>query len=473
MKNSAWYHKRWLKKLGTLPVPDDAGAAWAGMKTLLDKNMPVSSGPGFGHTVKPFGAKLVTVLTYIIPAAVMIGTGLYFLQLKPKKDKPKPKMQVVKLQDSLSTAADTDSLARDTLFNAIPDTTRSLDSTSAIKKTVLVVDTDRTTVNNARHQIKQSSAFVGAVYQPQTPVTKNAVKGGGSGLAISIQQPLTMEGNQTTGNSSVQTNTTNNTQNGSIPVQQSSGADVTGADHKGNPVSVSNGSDKLNSRGKAGRAGSLINMGKQKNKAVKIKKPKNKQTTDIITPPYNYGLDLGLNTGNKTTAYFGVFGSYALSKRWLVNVGLRINTPRQLSGEYTHPSYISPDTLKPFRITDTRKIWVLDIPVNIEYKISNLISIKAGPVISFAVKQSAKNSKVTVSDLRDTVYHSKQIAEDLNNTKVTQVNVGFNGGISFHLKQFDINGQYQVLTPYSIKSNLGSYRNTYHTVQVGVGYRFK
>jgi hypothetical protein len=466
MKNSAWYHKLWRKKLGTLPVPDNAGAAWAGMKTLLDKNMPAGNGPGLGRPVKPLGAKLVTLLTYILPVAAIIGAGLYFLQLKHKKDKPQPKMQVAKLRDSL-TIADTASLTRDSLFKAIPitDTIKSVNGTSNVKTPVLPIDTNHP-VNNIGHKVKQSTASGIAVYQPQIPFTKNTQKGGASGLAVPIRQSLTTAG---ASNSSAQMNI-NNTQNGSKPAQGGVGADVTGTDNKPNPVSVSSSNDKPDNRG---RAGSLINMGKQKNKAVKSKKLKNKQIQDIVTPPYNYGLELGLNTRSNTTAYFGMFGTYALSKRWLVNAGLRINTPRQLSGEYTHASYISPDTLKPFKITDTRKIMVLDIPVNLEYKISNLISIKAGPVISFAVKQSAKNSKVTVNDLRDTVYHSKQIAADLNDTKVTKVNVGFNGGISFHLKQFDINGQYQVLTPYSIKSNLGAYRNTYHTFQVGVGYRFK
>jgi hypothetical protein len=475
MKNSAWYHKLWRKKLNTLPVPKDAGAAWAGMKTLLDKNMPAGNSPGLTHPPKPLGAKLITLFTYILPAAAMIGVGLYFLQLKHKTNKPnhpRHKVQVGKAQDSLII---TDSLAKDSLFDAITDTVKKLnDTTKASDLPINAPNPDQPVRSSAHKVIKPSTASSHLPNQTQVPFI-NAQKNGTSAPGDIVQQTLAMKGEQTRADLSKQgqMNVINSTQNGSATVQQGSGDHASGADNKPVPAPVSN-----SNYGKPmahEKANTLITADKQKTKIIKIKKPKNKQTQtqDIVTPPYNYGLELGLNTGNKSSFYFGAFGAYALSKRWLVNAGLRINSPRQLSGEYTHATYFIPDSPARFKITDSRKILVLDIPVQVEYKISNLISIKGGPVISFAVRQSNKSSNVIVNTLQDTLYHKKQITADIANTTVNTVNMGFNGGISFHLKQFDINGQYQVLSPYNIKNVLGAYSNTYHTFQVGVSYRFK
>lgn len=207
-----------------------------------------------------------------------------------------------------------------------------------------------------------------------------------------------------------------------------------------------------------------------KNKLFKVKGHQ-----EIITPQYNYGIETGLNVGggNSGSFYFGGFGAYALTSRLLINTGVRFNTYRAISGSFTHNSYYRPDSLPPFTVIDARKVIVLDLPITVEYKLSNLLSIKAGPVISFPLKQSAVSTKLApIGDLRDTVYHSAEIKSALNSTSLNKVNIGFTGGVTLHVRKFDISGNYQLLKPYQISTSLGNYSKTYQTFQVGIGWRF-
>jgi hypothetical protein len=203
---------------------------------------------------------------------------------------------------------------------------------------------------------------------------------------------------------------------------------------------------------------------------------KNQRKNKIITPNYNYGLETGLSTAaaNSTSFYFGGFGSYAIKPRSLFNIGIRINSNRTISGRFTHISYHGQDSIPPFAIADTRKLLVADIPVTVEYKLFNALSIKAGALFILPIKQSGINTKLApIAYPRDTLYHTQEINTALNNTTMNKVNLGFTGGISAHIKKFDINFNYQVLKPYKISDALGSYTKTYQTFQLGVGWRFR
>nr|WP_199082648.1 outer membrane beta-barrel protein [Pedobacter sp. ASV19] len=195
----------------------------------------------------------------------------------------------------------------------------------------------------------------------------------------------------------------------------------------------------------------------------------------MTTPTYNYGLETGINKSSNTNSfYLGLSGSYALTKHWLISTGLQFNTLRQLAGEYSHPSYYWPDSLPPFTVNDSRKVLTLNIPLLLEYKINKAISLQAGPLLNLLLKQSNKQGLIApMADMRDTVYHSKEINQAISKTTVNQVSIGFTGGISLHMGRFDLNGRYQLLSPYKISNDLGSYKATYQTLQFGIGYRFK
>lgn len=214
-------------------------------------------------------------------------------------------------------------------------------------------------------------------------------------------------------------------------------------------------------------------------KKAKIKKLKSggskapKDKDERIPQASNYGINAGLNASG-SSIYLGVFGNYALSKRWMIGGGLVLNSSRTISGEYSHESYYQPDSLPPFKIIDSRKVMVLDIPLNITYHLSDKISIKGGPVFGLAFNPHAISSTIgRLADTRDTLYHSKKIDTALRNTVINKLNIGFKAGVSFQFGLFNVEGAYQIQSPYKVKSDLGSYHKSFQSFQIGIGYRFK
>jgi len=192
-------------------------------------------------------------------------------------------------------------------------------------------------------------------------------------------------------------------------------------------------------------------------------------------PTYSYGVTTGMNVQKGSSSFYGgISGAYSLSKKWQLSVGVNVNSYQKIIGEFTHPSYYRPDSLPPFTIAATRKVITVDIPLTAAYRLSKHISVKAGPVISFVGKQSEMITRLNpIADPRDTLYHSRQIDSTLVNTVSNKVNIGFTGGINIHIKQFDINGSYQWLTPYKVSNSLGSFKQTNRAFRIGIGYRFK
>jgi hypothetical protein len=210
-------------------------------------------------------------------------------------------------------------------------------------------------------------------------------------------------------------------------------------------------------------------------KPPKVKPLKIKQESDIKVPTYSYGIAAGMNVQKGNSSFYaGISGAYSLSKKWQLSVGVNVNSYQKIAGEFTHPSYYRPDSLPPFTIAATRKVITVDIPLTAGYKLSKHITVKAGPVISFVTKQSEIMTKLNpIADPRDTIYHSKEINRALANTIMNKVNIGLTGGISIHIKKFDINGSYQWLKPYKVSDSLGSFKQTNQVFRIGIGYRFK
>jgi hypothetical protein len=474
MKNSAWYHKLWLKKLDELPVQDDAAAAaWAGMKAVLDKSMPPGT-PAAGHAaVKPLGAKLVSLFAYVLPAAAMIGGGAYFLQHKAHKPhQPKHKTEQHQPKNSI-IAADTlliDSLRSDSI-QAQEDTNKIQSAAQPLNSTVLSrADSVQKTKNHsgighraqaviAAQKGRQISAHntsgVSQVTVPTNSTRTSTMNVPGNNTSAQPGQSNTIDSGQANNAASVVDNAAANTSSGNGNGSVANYGKPTG-NEKANTLIDANKTKALNS-GKTSKS---------------LKTAKYKQPGNINLQPYHYGLEVGLNTGSGSSQiYFGGFGSFNLNNRWLVNAGVRFSGKKQLAGTYTHPSFYAPDSLQAFRVTDSRKVLALDIPVSLEYKVSDLISFKAGPVISLGVSQSGKSFKVSELNRRDSLFFSKTILDTLGFTTVKKLNVGFSGGVSLHVKQFDIDGRYQLM-PYKVSSPLGSYRKIYNTFQLGISYRF-
>ncbi len=495
MKNSAWYQKLWRKKLDELPLQKDTESAWLNMKKLLDEHIPKTGNEG-GNSDNPFGISLVSLLGYIIPVAVIIGAIGYYLSITSKNvqnQKSKQQVHVDTLKHGEINLDSTRKNITDTKHLQLKPNTFVKNSNAAVypnKQSSTVSKTETATLN-LRTKIK-ALTDINSLSRVVLPERRTSVSSKFSIPSAGIKKRSRLQTH-----SVVKTLTKENRK----PVLHYKGKPTDSVDKIiRREYRYLNGKN-VDEYKKATNRQSIIQdsasniakfkqipeiaaiVKKDKDSPIASSKPNNNQSKNIakgkkanvfLTPPYNYGLEIGLNTSNNVRFYFGGFGSYTLNNRWLVDARVRINSYRRLSGEYSHPSYYRPDSLPPFKIIDSRKLMILDIPVNLEYRISKKISVKAGPVISLLLKQTDISSKLgTIADLRDTVYRSKEINKAINNTIISKVSLGFTGGLNFHLNKFDLNSSYQLLTPYKVNNDLGAYRKANNTFQISIGYRFK
>jgi hypothetical protein len=510
MKNSAWYQKLWRNKLNELPVKDP-GADWANMRTLLDEQLPVGSAPATHPDYSSITRLIKILLGYVLPVVIIIGAGVYyelpvFHQSKTKKVRKFRAHPADSIKKTGVVYAD--SIPGQNNANAIqPITDHTTNTTgqaspvaNGIQKPSPIVHGLKAVIPMDTSISKLSIAYPGkAAAQANNPSVQNSTQISGDGHHSTLQGTSTNFAakkeehikDKVDSNGSADQGLKNNQpamsalapnilqasptgavgNNGSGPEK----TNLTGSENQGQTLA----SDKRDNQKRS--ESDLSNQKAFKHKETTIKPVKNKPHQvkahqGIITPRYNYGIDAGLNVGggNSSSFYFGGFGAYALKPRLLINIGVHVNTYRTLSGSFTHDSYYRPDSLPPFAVADTRKVMVLDLPITVEYKLSNLLSIKAGPVISLPFKQSAISTTLgPIADIRDTVYHSAQIKSAISSTKLNTVNLGFTGGISVHIQKFEINGSYQLLNPYKISNSLGNYNKTYQTFQVGIGWRFR
>lgn len=458
MKNSAWYYKLWLKKLSKIPLKEDSGSAWAGMKDMLDAQMPVSSSGGNGSnggsggnagtgTVagKPFVAKLVSLVGYALPVAAAIGVTTYLVLpvvIKPEHVVVKKKQQSYLPADSLNGKVI--SVFPDSVQN-IDTVNNSISSANDLKEELAINSTAISTVENGVTKMKNSWDTDDVIHA-------------GSGKS---QNVLSID---------------------RIPAKENTEVDKVSVElaKAGNKTLIT---DKTVGIGNIGKAS--VHDKKSASKVGSSKKIKTDRTSKIkeiiTTPSYDFGLESGWNAGKNSSLYLGAFGSYGISTRLLLNVGIRLNTPAALSGSYiTKPTKVWYDTLSTYKVADRRKVMVLNVPLTIEYRVSNRISINAGPVISFPLSQSNVQTVAEIfkAQVPTTKYldsaRNRAVDSTLRHTKVNKINLGLTGGISVRFNQFYIEGKYlRSLTPYKVSNALGGYEQYNGSFQLGLRYKFK
>jgi len=442
MRNSVWNHKLWKKKLNELPVETDLDSAWSEMQSILDKNLPLSDLPKSEGLTKTIGDKIVSMLGYILPAAAMMVGLIYFFAKQPKAEKTINTKEINK--NSLLKAADTlKEIDSAKSINIVPFQVKdSLSSNTTIgvnsNKTLLPPSHTDKSINEDRALAKNNSANPNS-----TNVIKTLPDLLNQQLASSIDYPETYS---------------------RVPVSTIQYVGFFSTNTRMINLIAYNKRSEKNER--------IYKKIKAK-KNVKIKEQK-----EIYTPQYNYSFEAGLNVyKSNQNIFLGANTAYAINKRLLVNAGLRLSLANVVEGSYTHPSYNLKDSAKKEDLTilDDQQLTTADIPLGLEYKISNRISIKAGPVLSFLIKNGGMGSKLgTVKNLFDTVYNSKKINSALANSTTNKLNIGFSTGLSVRFKQFNIEAGYrQNFTPYKVSSDLGSYKKDFKTFQIGIGYSIK
>ena len=527
MRNSAWYHKLWRSKLDELSLHSDAASTWKGMNSILDKSMPAGSAAAAtaAPAVKSLVAKIISVTLYVLPAAAMIFTAVHYLSVpeKPARStthsgiygqKPSAKGAQTSspdsiLQDSLSQQSDSLSVDSSSvqLEKGMPQLThrhsKQADFTVRQKKgaayPAVIHYNSLATAGITNHKTRSTtvtahpsgennsglgnkgdkaaqSRNIDVRYRDAHQLQANPVQSPGStsssqsALQVILNQQakahaqavITRPGN---GPGHVLTAKERKLKEEQLKIADKQLKKLNGKETRLKDKQAKNA--KL-------KAENTASKNKAREKKPKTRKSEvTKEKKDIITPDYTYGINAGMNVNGKSL-YLGGFGSYALSQHWMIGGGLTLNSSRSIAGEYSHESYYKPDSLPAFKIIDSRKVMVLDLPLYAIYKISGKISVKGGPVIGLAFKQHAVSSTIaTLADTRDTLYHSNQIDTALRNTVLPKLNIGFKAGVSFQFGQFDLEGTYQIHSPYKVKSDLGGYNKSFQTFSIGIGYRFK
>lgn len=217
-------------------------------------------------------------------------------------------------------------------------------------------------------------------------------------------------------------------------------------------------------------------------------KIKNKKSWTL---PIDWGLLAGINTpGSFTSAnkkatngvpfdvYSGLFASYNLNDKWSVNLQARLPSPHLARGNYSHTEEGKTDTTGTHtvnsRIIDSRKMYMVDIPLHLVYRVSPNIGIKGGAVLSIPLTDANGISTVTTSGtLKDSVAYFNKMSEALNNTRMERkIYYGVSGGVSLNYGRLLLDATlYHNFQAQKVSSSLGGYTSDNNSLQITVGFR--
>lgn len=217
---------------------------------------------------------------------------------------------------------------------------------------------------------------------------------------------------------------------------------------------------------------------------------KNTYSMPMDTPGLDFGVHfiMGVNPSGSFTArdqninfygrfpvdvFFGLTGIINFSDQWGASVGIRALTPRNISGSYSHKNESKKDTLQTLNISDSRKLYFLDIPVNAMFKPSSDFNIKAGMVFSIPVQEANGNSTFQTGKLqKDTLYY-KGVQQNINATTYTRGLIfGLSAGVGYQQGRFIFDASYtRYLNILPITSPLGSYNAGSNEFLFTVGFR--
>jgi hypothetical protein len=217
-------------------------------------------------------------------------------------------------------------------------------------------------------------------------------------------------------------------------------------------------------------------------------KIKNKKSWTL---PIDWGLVAGINTpGSFTTAtkkatngvpfdvYLGLFASYDLNDKWSVNLQARLPSPHLARGNYSHTEEGKTDTTGTqtvnSKIMDSRKMYMIDIPLHLVYHVNPNIGIKGGPVLSIPLTDANGISTVTTTGtLKDSVAYFYKMSEALNNTKMERrIYYGISGGVSLNYRRLLLDATfYHNFQAQKVSSSLGGYTSNNNSLQIAIGFR--
>jgi len=517
-----------------LPLQGDGHDAWQKMQGLLDQHMPVNSTIVTPKAATSVWVKLMYVLAVIISAAILYYAATRILAHHPEKiNKPTGKHARI-ITDSAANKSNliiagspTGNAAYNKKNTAGSNTIKSNAKQNVLNSSVqpgksssannISINGAATDVNKANVKHTTSNA---AILNTKPSRINNIATGGSNTHRNRIVNHLAARGNSdalTPPGTGLQrevsqhhstnhvhlmavrkdTDTSKNGQqlladqnsiktNGVVPSNTGNaiaGASTNRTTQKLNPTNLSVKTDKSTAaKGADEKQVADVKVKNQSDKSgVKSKVSTTKKTADS---KFTVDIKLGANTnkGANLNPFFGIMGNYRVHNKWGIAIGANVLSTRIISGSYGkgNLNYITiGDSSKKIThnsgqltINSSRKIYYVDVPILVTYKVSDKFTIKAGPVISIPIKtEASKNTLGPLSSSADTTT-LRTVTPYVNSTTInSKVNFSFSAGAQYNVKRFYFDATYlQGLSPYTIGSGLGSGKIYYRTVQVGIGY---
>ena len=475
MKNLIQYLKLWQKKRDELRIDSDVNEDWLEMQAMLDKDMPADEGSD--NTLKKGGINLVSLMLITLSAAAMVYYTAKVVRIKARADHHKihihhkghrlhagndsiPASDSLQYDDADSAAQPQVSIKKDTLLKLAAGHSKALNIPDTLTgtNTISANDTNRNKKNaviNKRGIKSANSHFsTNLAIQPnnQNARIKNQLQN-----SSSYQHSNDVNDNVSQGNLPMVKDVRHNYQNFALLEQPRQNSNM------GNRVINTYSTPAYKNIAQPLKP---VPAGKDQGNKVKNNQGNSRLDWGILIGANSSGSftsrNLNSNFYGKSPVDFftGVYGTYNLNDKW--GIGLQVNLlSAQLAkgGTYTRSYGIYTDsvtTLKYRQVSDSKKIYSVQIPLYATYKLQPNISIKGGPVISLPVKQ------FNTTTLVDTV--SGPI---LNPSRYDQkIDYGFTGGISYRYKWIIFEAGYlKGLSRHSITSDSLIHKSTNNTFQ--------
>ncbi|HEY9004026.1 MAG TPA: hypothetical protein VIM89_21895 [Mucilaginibacter sp.] len=207
------------------------------------------------------------------------------------------------------------------------------------------------------------------------------------------------------------------------------------------------------------------------------KSTKNKVKSPLhIYGTFDWGVLIGANSSGSFTSgslnkngslpvdiFPGIYGTYNLNAKWGIGAQVSVLSPQIAKGAtYDHPYFVYADSsvsIKSKLVSTSKKIYSVQVPVYATYKIANNIHLKAGPVISFPLKQY--NVATPVDSVSQYV---------LSHSRYDQkTDFGFAGGANYQYKRliFEVN-YLKGITQHSIVTDSLIHKATNNTFQFSI-----
>lgn len=525
MKNLTQYLKLWEKKRDELRVDTDAGNDWLDMKALLDKHMPVNDNSAGSAPKKGISLFTTLLITLSAAAMLYVGHAVFETkkktayrkdQLHHKKHGALSEIDSLNVSDNLRqienqiingdsiSATQNNVRTANTTSNEVnknngklpgkADSVNSKNISGQSHEQNTVKSTDQSTYdkelnlhpdsgkrNNNIETDEQSSNLLS---NSSRLLSKSDAKGLnllGSGNKRNYLLTKTRhrdpdgaaESNNRFNDNNLYTETDHKT------------ANRTRHHNSGNPVLLSSAA----SQGVETSQGLLNIYPTLNNKqlfqisladASKTRKNGSKPPSHINLDALEWGVLIGANSSGSFTStnlnknfygslpadlFAGIYGTYNLNGKWGVGTQIALLTPQIAKGGiYSRPYLFYTDsnvTTKHKLISNPKKVYSIQLPVYTTYKVAQNINLKAGPVVSFPIKQS--NAAQVDSISRDLLNHSHYDQK---------IDFSFAAGINYQYKRLIFEANYlKGLKQHSIMSDSLIHRSANNTFQFSIKFQ--